>query len=61
MHDVEKCSAVLENVDGFTRLDADIYGSITKWWHWGMFIHWGNKLCVPLNAVRVRMSRALSS
>ena len=40
MYDVEKRSAVLENAAGFARLDAYVYGPITKWWHWGMFIHW---------------------
>ena len=33
MYDVEKRSAILENVDGFARLDAYIYGPITKWRH----------------------------
>ena len=42
MYNVEKRSAVLENAAGFARL-------------WGMFIHWGNRLCVPLNAVQVKM------
>ena len=37
MYYVEKCSAVL-NVTGFTRLDAYVYGPITKWQHWDMFI-----------------------
>ena len=43
MYDVEKRSAVLENAAGFARLD------VTKWRHWGMFIHWGSKLHVPPN------------
>ena len=55
MYNVEKRSAVLENAAGFARLDAYIYGPVTKWRHWGMFIHWGNRLCVPLNAVQVKM------
>ena len=21
---------------------ASLHGHVTKWWHWGMFIHWGN-------------------
>ena len=40
MYDVEKRSAVLENAAGFARLDAHMYGPVTKWRHWGMFIHW---------------------
>ena len=55
MLDIEKRSAVVENVAGFARRDMYIYGSVTKWWHWGMFIHWGSKLCVPPNAVRMGM------
>ena len=47
MYDVEKCFAALENVAGFTKLDAYIYNPVTKWQHWGMFIHWGNKLYLP--------------
>ena len=39
MNDVEKCSAVLENAAGFVRLDAYVYDPVTKWRHWGMFIH----------------------
>ena len=39
MYDVEKRSAPLENAAGFTKLDAYIYGPVTKWRHWGMFIH----------------------
>ena len=61
MYDVEKRSAVLENVAGFVRRDAHVYSPVTKWQHWGMFIHWGNKLLVPLNAVQVEMPPALSS
>ena len=51
MYDVEKCSVVLKNVAGFARLDACvyIYGPVTKWRHWGMLIHWGNKLHVTPN------------
>ena len=30
MYDVEKRSAVLENVSGFARLDAYIYSPVTK-------------------------------
>ena len=26
------------------RLDTYVYGPVTKGRHWGMFIHWGNKL-----------------
>ena len=40
MYYVEKRSAVLENAAGFTRLDAYVYGHVTKWRDWGMFIHW---------------------
>ena len=47
MHDMGKRSAVLENVAGCARLD----GPATKRWHWGIFIHWRNKLRVPPNAV----------
>ena len=65
MYDVEKRSTVLENAVGFARQDVyiymHIYGPITKWQHCGMFIHWRNKLYVPLNAVRVRMPPALNS
>ena len=61
MYDVGKRSAVLENAAGFVRLDAYAYGLVTKWRHWGMFIHWGNKLCVPPNAVQVEMPPALIS
>ena len=32
---------------------------VTKWQHWAMFIHWGNKGHVPTNAVE--MPPALSS
>ena len=51
MYAVEKRSAVLEDAAGFARLDAHMYGPVTKWRHWGMFIHWGNKLRVLSNAV----------
>ena len=51
MYDVEKRPAVLEDAAGFARLDAHMYGPVTKWRHWGMFIHWGNKLRVHPNAV----------
>ena len=61
MYDVEKRSAVLEDAAGFARLDAHMYGPVTKWRHWGMFIHWRNKLRVRPNAVRVEMPPALSS
>ena len=37
--------AVFENVTGLTK---------TKM-HWGMFIHWVSKLCVPSNTVRPMM------
>ena len=57
---VEKRSAVLENAAGFARQDVYIYvRPVTKWQHWGMFIHWGNKGHVPTNAVE--MPPALSS
>ena len=52
---------MLENAAGFARLDAYVYGPVTKWRHWGMFIHWGNKLRVPPNAVQLRMPPALVS
>ena len=61
MYDVEKRSTVLANATGFTRRYAYIYGPVTKWRHWGMFIHWGNKLRVPPNAVQLRMPPALVS
>ena len=62
MHDIGKRSAFLENVAGCVRLDAYIYINIihiyiyiyvpvTKWQHWGMFIHWGNKRHVPRKAL----------
>ena len=54
-------SAVLENAAGFARLDPYIYGPVTKGQHWGMLIHWGNKLHVPPNAVRIEMPPALIS
>ena len=52
MYDVEKRSAVLEDAAGFARLDVHMYGPVTKWRHWGMFIHWGNKLRVRPNAAQ---------
>ena len=61
MYDVEKCFAALENVAGFTKLDAYIYSPVTKWQHWGMFIHWGNKLYFPPNAVQLRIPLVLVS
>ena len=61
MYDVEKRSAVLEDVAGFARRDLYMYGPVTKWRHWGMFIHWGNKLRIPPNAVQLRMPLALVS
>ena len=60
MYDVEKRFAVLENAAGFARLDAYVYSPVTKWQHWGMFIHWGNKLRIPPYAVQVEMPPALS-
>ena len=47
MYDVDKRSAVLENAAGFVRLNAYVYGPITKWQHWDMYIHWENKLRMP--------------
>ena len=38
MYDVEKHSAVLENAAGFARLDAYVYGSVTKGSLWVCFI-----------------------
>ena len=61
MYDVEKRSAALEDAAGFARRDAYMYGPVRKWRHWGMFIHWGNKLHVPPNAVQLRMAPALVS
>ena len=61
MYDVEYRSAVLENAAAFERLDAYVYGPVTKWRHWSMFIHWGNKLRVPPNAVQLRMPPSLVS
>ena len=55
MYNVEKRSAVLENAAGFVKLDTYIYGPITKWRLW-MFIHWRNRLCLPLNAVTAATS-----
>ena len=39
MYDIEKRFEVLGNASGLVRLDACIYGPVTKWRHWGMFIH----------------------
>ena len=62
MSDVEKRSAVLENAAGFTRLDAYVYGHVTKWRDWGIFINWGKKpRPPPPNPVQVEMPPALSS
>ena len=61
MYNAEKPSAILENVAGFARLDAYIYGSVTKWPHRGMFIHWGNKICASPNVIRVGMPPVPSS
>ena len=61
MYDVEKRSAVLEDAAGFARRDAHMYGPVTKRRHWGMFIHWGNKLRVRPNAVRVELPPVMSS
>ena len=47
MYDVEKRSAVLENVVGFARQDANIYSPVTKWQHCGMFIHWETNFTFP--------------
>ena len=55
MYDIEKRSAVPKNVAGFVRQDAYMYGPVTKWQHWG------NKLRVPPNTVRVGMPPVLSS
>ena len=46
---------------GWLRETRRIYGHVTKWHHWGMFIHWGSKLCILPNAVQVRMPPALNS
>ena len=61
MYDLEKRTAVLENAAGLGRLDVYVYGTVTKWWYWGMFIHWGNKLHVLPNTAQVEMPPALSS
>ena len=61
MYDVEKCSAILEDVAGFARQDVHMYRPVTKWRHWSMFIHWEIKLHVRPNAVRVEMPPVLSS
>ena len=61
MYGVDKRSTVLENAAGIMRLDTYICGPITKWRHWGMFIHWRNKLRVPPNTVRVEMPPPLNS
>ena len=47
MYDVEKRSAVLGDAAGFARRDAYMYGPVTKWWHWGMLIHWGTNFAFP--------------
>ena len=47
MYDVQKCSAVLENVAGFMRADTYIYGPVTKWRHWGMLIHGETNFAFP--------------
>ena len=38
MYDIEERSTVLENALGFARLDVYLYGPLTKWQYWGMFI-----------------------
>ena len=57
IYDVEKRSTVLANVAGLARQDVYIYGPVTKWWHWGMFIHWDSNFayrerCTSRNATR---------
>ena len=47
MYVAEKHFAVLENVAGFARLDAYVYCPVTKWRHWGMFIHWETNFAFP--------------
>ena len=42
MYDVGKRSAVLEDAAGFARLDAHMYGPVTKWRHWGYAYTLGN-------------------
>ena len=61
MYDVENRFTVLENAAGFARQDTYMYDPVTKRQLWGMFIHWGNKLSIPSNAVRVKMPPALIS
>ena len=46
MYNIEKRSAVLENAAGFARQDVYMCGPVTKWQHWGMFIHWGKFACL---------------
>ena len=60
MYNVEKRSTVLENAAGFARLNAYVYGFVTKWRHWGMFIHWENKIRIPSNAVQVKLPPVLN-
>ena len=50
MYYVEKRCTVLKNVAGFMRYVC-IHGLITKWWHFGMFIHCESKLRIPPNTV----------
>ena len=61
MYNIEIRSTVLENAAGCARLDVYIYGPVTKWRHWGMFLHWKNELPVPPNLVRVGMQPPLNS
>ena len=56
---IEKHSAVLENVAGVMRLDAYVYGPITKWRHCVMFIHWRKNLFGLPNTVEVATSAEL--
>ena len=61
MCNIENRSAVLENAELRETKHTHIYGRVTNWQHWGMFIQWGNKPRIPPNTVRVEMPPALSS
>ena len=61
MYDVEKRSAVLKNAAGFARLDAYIYGPVTKG-RIGVCLYSGEaNFAFPPSAVRFGMPTALSS
>ena len=49
MYDVENVLLLWTMRLAFAKLDAYIYiyGPVTKWRHWGMFIHWGTNFAFP--------------